>query len=962
MIKKFIIFLITASVIGFGYIIVHPQVSNAVTASDWKAGNIIDDALFIDANSMTVAQIQSFLNNKVPVCDTMGTNGSTTTSRRDYASSVGLDIPFTCLKDFYEVPKTTPGPGIPANNYGGKPIPAGAKSAAQLIWDAGQKYNISPKVLLVKLGTESAGPLTSDDWPFLNQYTYAMGAHCPDSGPNGSANCNTDYSGFSIQMAEAAKLLRGYLDNMTQPYWLYKKPYQINNILWNIKESGCGGSDVYIEDKATAALYTYTPYQPNQAALNNMYGNGDSCSAYGNRNFWLTYNDWFGVTNNPSMQFAVIQDPNSSTLYLQTSAGKYYFSSDAMVQAWGLGTSTAMQVSKAYFDSFTTRGSVGRLVKDDDNNLFVVDNGKLHYVRDSSYTTLWKLDPSKAVQSTGMVRTMTNDRWVGRFVRDVNQPDGQVWLIDNGTKRAIPDGNALYAWGYASSQLTTLTTDYLNSIPTSTAVSQYASDGSTKYLIDMNRKLSFTNSNVENAFVGSQPPVVYAANTLSFLPTTSAWQFVTDISNGRWYMLENGKKHYITAGKIAEIWGKSPNQSLTGVSSRFIAGLPNGGNLQYIVQTTNPSMVWVIDGTKRYISTVATANAWTLPGTTIPTYSTQSLNHLDRGADITNIINGSGSPFSYLMDNGLKRYLSTPGATNGWGSATSTISNSLVASIPEGSFISNIVKNASGTAFLVMSGKAYPIDPLFNDAWGVSNSTRSVADQTVARYTAGPTLKSFVRIADVSYIMNNGQKIPIKKYADAYSATTSSEVILPADYFNTAPEASYLIKSTDSSDNRNWLMASGKKILLNTFEQKVSYGYLSRGIQPTALTPSTLDLIPDDTQSFSLLIKKPMSGIKLISFGYSLGFPDGDTLLSYIGSSNQITHVSASVFDSFVAIRSASRLIVDDHGNYYWMESGFKRHIPTFAALARYRALSPQETYLEGTTMNLIPLGPSTPI
>ena len=46
----------------------------------------------------------------------------------------------------------------------------------------------------------------------------------------------------------------------------------------------CGTSSVYIQNQATAGLYNYTPYQPNAAALANLYGTGDSCSAYGNRN------------------------------------------------------------------------------------------------------------------------------------------------------------------------------------------------------------------------------------------------------------------------------------------------------------------------------------------------------------------------------------------------------------------------------------------------------------------------------------------------------------------------------------------------------------------------------------------------------------------------------------------------------------------------------------------------------
>lgn len=270
--------------------------AGAVSGSEWRAGNIIDDAVFTNSTDMSVNDIQAFLNARVPVCDTWGEKTSEYGggTRAQYAASRGYSTPFTCLKDYYEVPKTSPSPSEPANNYGGVPIPPGARSAAQIISDAAIKHRISPKALLVKLATESPGPLTSDDWPFEKQYLYAMGAHCPDSGPNGSANCDVNWSGFSLQMDEAASLLRWYLDSMTQSWWQYKKPYQVNNVLWNVVERGCGGSDIYIDSKATAALYTYTPYQPNQAALNNMYGEGDYCSAYGNRNFWRVWYDWFG--------------------------------------------------------------------------------------------------------------------------------------------------------------------------------------------------------------------------------------------------------------------------------------------------------------------------------------------------------------------------------------------------------------------------------------------------------------------------------------------------------------------------------------------------------------------------------------------------------------------------------------------------------------------------------------------
>jgi hypothetical protein len=297
--KKIFLTVIAAVMATTSYTLMVVDYSGAVTANDWRAGRIIDDNVFTDPTEMNVADIQNFLNTQVPNCDTNGTRPASEYGRPDlthaqYAALRGWPgPPYVCLKDYYEVPKTQPGNYIPANNFSGS-IPQGAVSAAQLIYNSSVKYRINPKAILVKIATESAGPLTADTWPMQSQYTYAMGSHCPDSGPNGSANCDQNYAGLSIQLDSGAGLLRWYLDNMQQSWWSYKRPFQTNSILWNVVERGCGAGNVYIESKATAALYTYTPYQPNQAALNNMYGLGDNCSAYGNRNFWRVWNDWFG--------------------------------------------------------------------------------------------------------------------------------------------------------------------------------------------------------------------------------------------------------------------------------------------------------------------------------------------------------------------------------------------------------------------------------------------------------------------------------------------------------------------------------------------------------------------------------------------------------------------------------------------------------------------------------------------
>jgi len=309
---------------------------------------------------MSVDQIQNFLDAQVPNCDTYGTQKATDWGRSDlthaqFATQVKgwPGPPYVCLRNYYEVPKTSPGAGIPDNSYNhnGNP-PAGSISAAQMIYNAEQQYHISAKVLLVKIQTESSGPLTQDSWPLASQYTYAMAAHCPDSGPGGSPVCDPNYAGFSIQISEAAKLLRSYLDGMDQSWWGctengikvqcaanrdggsdpgggYKVPFTNDFILYNPSRS-CGGTTFTIQTKATAALYTYTPYQPNAGALgsvsNTSQGGTAACGAYGNRNFWWWFNKWFGSSQSSGEILTHSLGSNQLTAGTTLHAGDYIVS------------------------------------------------------------------------------------------------------------------------------------------------------------------------------------------------------------------------------------------------------------------------------------------------------------------------------------------------------------------------------------------------------------------------------------------------------------------------------------------------------------------------------------------------------------------------------------------------------------------------------------------------------------
>ncbi len=230
--------------------------ANAVTAADWDPGYIISDGDFFDGGAMTADQVQAFLNGKVPACNA----GS------------------TCLKDYRQAT-----PSIAANPYCAAYVGSPDESAAEIITKVGMACHLSQKAILVTLQKEQ-GLVTSTS-PSTSKLNKAMGYGCPDS-----ALCSGEWAGFFLQVYFAAKQLQRYGDPSTSFTWY---PVGTWTPVRYSPNAACGADPVFIRNRATAALYYYTPYQPNAAALANMPGTGDGCSAYGNRNFWYFYWNWF---------------------------------------------------------------------------------------------------------------------------------------------------------------------------------------------------------------------------------------------------------------------------------------------------------------------------------------------------------------------------------------------------------------------------------------------------------------------------------------------------------------------------------------------------------------------------------------------------------------------------------------------------------------------------------------------
>jgi hypothetical protein len=233
----------------------HPVIARLAVAADFDPGLLISDERFYDTDAMDVDEVQAFL--EAEACRPVE----------------GVE----CLADYRETTVDVPdvGSGHCAAYAGDE-----WEAASVIIVGVAQACGINPEVLLVMLQKEQS-LVTA---PSPRGYERAMGYACPDT-----ADCDAEYFGFFNQVYNAAWQFRQYTLFPTD------RAYRVGTVDVGFNpDAACGAAPVDIRNQATANLYLYTPYQPNQAALDQLYGEGDGCSSYGNRNFWRIFTDWFG--------------------------------------------------------------------------------------------------------------------------------------------------------------------------------------------------------------------------------------------------------------------------------------------------------------------------------------------------------------------------------------------------------------------------------------------------------------------------------------------------------------------------------------------------------------------------------------------------------------------------------------------------------------------------------------------
>lgn len=907
---KYIFLICTVVLIGsiMGILGFSTNIANAAPVVGFTPGNIIDDYTFTNRNSMNVGQIQTFLNSKVPNCDTNGTQTSEFGggTRAQWAAARGYSPPFTCLKDYSE----------------------NGRSAAQIIYDAAQAYNVNPQVLIVLLQKEQG--LVTDTWPLQGQYRTATGYGCPDT-----AACDSQYFGLTNQLTWSAKMFRAIMTN--SPTWY--TPYVLGNnyIQWS-PTSSCGGSTVNIMNRATQALYNYTPYQPNQAALNAGYGTGDGCSAYGNRNFYLYFSDWFGSTKADGYTLAISDDGNP-TQYVIYSGVKQAIPDTEVKKAWGLDTIPLTTLPASYIASVTTGPPLDRVMRvNNDPTVYFVDGGKRYRIPWDNMFDAWNLRSKVISRVSPGLFAVTNDG--GDLTYAVKRAStSTIYVVDGANSsgktvlRPYANIDIYRAWEGMGSSPTTISDDLFNILDDAigtTIVGTRLTAGDADYQIVNSHRLWQTTP-VSSIYSGTGQNVSWA--TISRLSVGPNITQLIKSPTSPVYIVDNGVRYPLGSSEALNAWS-TPTQDVTVVNNSFLNLIPEGTAISGYVAKNGDSN-FIINRRKIPIP-LELSTAYENVGSVFNASNTLLALYPSTSA-ATQFIKSNDSNTVYLLDDsGKRRPISSSTNLQAWGGSQSTyteLSFYIVNQIAIGTDLGVYVTH-SGENYLIYGGKKWTVDSNVATEWGLS-SPKSITDTTLNRLTTAGDLQTKMRTPDGAYyLISEGRayKTNDTSIADVWgirSVTLLNDNELISATLRT--ETLYrFARSNQLNDNRTFIVESGNWYTA-TATPLANVG--GNNIQFTTLNPS---VALNTISTWGSMVVKAGDGTHfVIDGGMKHPFLSTDIRDQWTGGDTILT-VSNGFLDLLAISSYAQKSIKGIGPGVFKVEGSIKRYLGSLPTIATY--------------------------
>ncbi|MEK7603250.1 MAG: hypothetical protein AAB459_03335 [Patescibacteria group bacterium] len=785
--------ILLATVIGL-VSITSSQKVDAISTASFNANRIIDDAIFFYGNRMNSTDVQSFLNAKVPTCDVNGIQPYAGTTRAVYGTSQGYPPPYTCLKNFIQTIDN-----MPADAYCSA-VSGGTRSAADIITAVGQACGVNPQVILITLQKEQS--LITDAWPWSVQYEKATGYACPDTAP-----CDPTYAGFFHQIYYGARQFKRYilLPNLFN-YAIGRSSYVGYN-----PNSACGGTNLTPNTQATAALYNYTPYQPNAATLAAPEGAEVNCGAYGNLNFWRKFNDWFGpaLTN----EFAVIMADNGDpTQWVLENGVRYVIPDMATKIAWGLSPKwdSPYIFDGSYINTLQSGATLGRVVRPAGGlDVYFVDSAKKYRFSSAESMAAWGYNSSNVIDVPVGLSDQASTQGDMTYTVSLSG-DPRIFIMDGGTLRHVTDLNVLTAWAGDVFNNIPISNDYFSTKSLGSDISETkvtnGSPAATEYQVVAGQKLAQSQA-VAQLYPGTAQ-VVSNATIDRLITSAPASHFVRHGGSSTVYMVDSGAKHAVGSPELLRAWGVGPNPMVNIVTQGNLNLLANGSALTSYGADVN-GQLYLMDGRKISV-TSGLDSAYRTASVYSPSPALMSL--LPGGENASSFIKGFQSAPVYLLDNSILRQIQTPQDLELWGATGSitSVSDYVLSNFLSGSSVGSYVTDGS-TEFILESGTKHTISGAVKYNWLISNPV-TLSSSTLSRFYTGLDLSNHLRVGGQYYKVHEGDAFMTTdiNIANAWGVSGAGEVNSSiVSKFLTLKTLTRFVKSKNSADSRLFVVDNG---------------------------------------------------------------------------------------------------------------------------------------------------------
>lgn len=327
-------------------------------------------------------------------------------------------------------------------------------TAAEIIYDTAQAYDLNPKVLLVMAEKESSAITGTALNSYITDWTlgYAVCDGCSKDDPNVAK-----YAGLAKQFDAAGnRIANSYLADLED------HGSTISGWGPGIPKTTIDGIEVTPTNNATAALYTYNPCV-------GAYGGGDS--RYGcNSLFAKLYYSWFASIKYPNG--SLLQDGATGAIYLIRDSKKFLFENKAaLLSSYSLDQ--VIQVSTVVLEQYEKGGTISfpnhSLVAIPDGTIYLVVDGTLRPFSSKRVFKYFGYNPEEVTQvkakdiagwPIGKPLTLKDSNPTGVLLQNMTT-GGVVYVDSEGIRHDIWDKQILLA-RFGTESVIPATTEEIN--------------------------------------------------------------------------------------------------------------------------------------------------------------------------------------------------------------------------------------------------------------------------------------------------------------------------------------------------------------------------------------------------------------------------------------------------------------------------------------------------------------------